>query len=91
MTCKEIFLEEMGRLFDAMWEYFDEDGLDVLEVFGEVQKKLNQNQMACDPSLTPEENFKNGIRFTAETFLFILERSSTKATWSNIGKSLKKS
>ena len=91
MTCKEIFLEEMGRLFDVMWEYFDEDGLDVLEVFGEVQKKLNQNQMVCDPSLTPEENFKNGIRFTAEKFLFILERSSTKATWSNIGKSLKKS
>ena len=61
MTCNEIFLEEMGRLFDVMWEYFDEDGLDVLE----VQKKLYQNQMACDPSLTPEENFKNGIRFTA--------------------------
>ena len=91
MTCKEIFLEEMGRLFDVMWEYFDEDGLDVLEVFDEVQKKLEQNQMACDPSLTPEENFKKGIRFTAEKFLFILERSSTKATWSNIGKSLKKS
>ena len=56
MTSKEIFLEEMGRLFDVMWEYFDEDGLDVLEVFDAVQKKLNQNQMACDPSLTPEEN-----------------------------------
>ena len=53
MTCKEIFLEEMGRLFDAMWAYFDEDGLDVLEVFDEVQKKIEQNQMACDPSLTP--------------------------------------
>ena len=38
MTCKEIFLEEMGRLFDAMCEYFDEDGLNVLEVFDEVQK-----------------------------------------------------
>ena len=86
MTCKEIFLGEMGRLFDVMWEYFDEDGLDVLEVFDAVQ-----NQMACDPSLTPEENFKNGIRFTAEKFLCIIERSSTKATWSNIGKSLKKS
>ena len=91
MTCKEIFLEEMGRLFDAMWEYFDEDVLNGLEVFDEVKKKLEQNQMACDPSLTPEENFKNGIRFTAEKFLFILERSSTKARWSNIGKSLKKS
>ena len=91
MTCKEIFLEEMGRLFDAMWEYFAEDGLDVLEVSDEVQKELKQNQMACDPSLTPEENFKNGICFTAEKFLFTLERSSTKATWSNIGKSLKKS
>ena len=81
----------MSRLFDVMWEYFDEDGLDVLEVFDAVQKKLNQNQMACDPSLTPEENFNNGIRFTAEKFLCILERSSTKETWSNIGKSLKKS
>ena len=40
MTCKEIFLEEMGRLFHVMWEYFDEDGLGVLEVFDEVQKKL---------------------------------------------------
>ena len=88
MTCKEIFLEEMGRLFDAMWEYFDEDGLNVLEVFDEVQKNLSKT--TCDPSLTPEENFKNGIRFTAEKFLFVLERSSTKATWSNIGKSLKK-
>ena len=56
----------MGRLFDVMWEYFDEDGLDVLEVFDEVQKKFKQNQMACDPSLTPEENFRNGIPFTME-------------------------
>ena len=47
--------------------------------------------MACDPSLTPEENFKNGISFSAEKFLYVLERKSTKATWSNIGKSLKKS
>ena len=86
MTCKEIFLEEMGRLFDVMWEYFDEDGLDFLEVFDEVQKKLKQNQMACDPSLTPEENFKNGIRFTAEKFLFILERSSTKQDGATLGK-----
>ena len=91
MTCKEIFLEEMGRLFDAMWEYFDEDGLNVLEVFDEFQKNLSKTKMACDPSLTPEENFKNGICFSAEKFLFVLERSSTKATWSNIGKSLKKS
>ena len=42
MTCKEIFLEEMGRLFDVMWEYFDEDGLNVLEVFDEVQKNLSK-------------------------------------------------
>ena len=66
-------------------------GLTFLKFLMKFKKKIEQNQMACDPSLTPEENFKNGIRFTAEKFLFVLERSSTKARWSNIGKRLKKS
>ena len=81
----------MGRLFNAIWVYFDKAGLDVLEVFDEVQENLKKTKMTCDPSLTPEENFKNGIRLTTEKFLFVLERGSTKATWSNCGKKPKKS
>ena len=68
MTCKEIFLEEMGRLFDVMWQYLDEEGLAIHEVFDEVHEKLKNNQIDGDPSLTPEENFRKGIRFTAEEF-----------------------
>ena len=82
MACREEkFHDEMKSLFEEDFMHFDEYGrLDVLEFFVSVQKKLDNDQLPfCDPYLSCEENFKNGILFTLDNVLNILKGSCTKA------------